>query len=152
MYLRRHCVRTLFRFVLSPKSKGNLNLVVTVHLEQQSLHTISKSIDSVYQSITTHFPKMISIHWLIISLSIIGRCAAFTPSKTNLHIPLTLKAEAGTSSSTSLTKIPGKRATDEWEIDCYSRPVMIEGKKLWEVLITDSSGSFRMIETLPSNK
>jgi len=40
----------------------------------------------------------------------------------------------------------------EWELDCYSRPVMIGGKKLWEVLITDATGSFRLCETLPSNK
>lgn len=40
----------------------------------------------------------------------------------------------------------------EWEIDCYSRPVMCDdGKKLWEVLITDSDGGFRYIKTLPSN-
>jgi hypothetical protein len=29
---------------------------------------------------------------------------------------------------------------------------MVDGKKLWEVLITDSTGSFRLCETLPSNK
>lgn len=40
----------------------------------------------------------------------------------------------------------------EWELDCYSRPVLVGGKKLWEVLITDSSGSFRVCETLASNK
>lgn len=40
----------------------------------------------------------------------------------------------------------------EWELDCYSRPVLVDGKKLWEVLITDSSGSFRVCETLASNK
>ena len=41
---------------------------------------------------------------------------------------------------------------DEWEIDCYSRPVMGEdNKKLWEVLITDSSGKFKYIKNLPSN-
>jgi len=42
--------------------------------------------------------------------------------------------------------------SDEWELDCYSRPVMGEdGKKLWELLITDSAGSFRYLKTLPSN-
>jgi len=29
---------------------------------------------------------------------------------------------------------------------------MVGGKKLWEVLITDATGSFRICETLPSNK
>jgi len=46
----------------------------------------------------------------------------------------------------------GREPTEEWELDCYSRPVMVNGKKLWEVLLTDSSGSFRICETLPSNK
>jgi len=40
----------------------------------------------------------------------------------------------------------------EWELDCYSRPVLVDGKKLWEVLITDSTGEFRVCEALPSNR
>jgi len=40
----------------------------------------------------------------------------------------------------------------DWEMDCYSRPVMVGGKKLWEVLLTDSTGSFRYCKTLPSNQ
>lgn len=59
--------------------------------------------------------------------------------------------------------------TEEWELDCYSRPgtlpcpyhntcfktlflVLLEdGKKLWEVLITDSKGDFKYCKTLASN-
>jgi hypothetical protein len=42
--------------------------------------------------------------------------------------------------------------TDEWELDVYSRPVMnSDNKKLWEILITDSAGSFRYLKTIPSN-
>ena len=42
--------------------------------------------------------------------------------------------------------------SEEWELDCYSRPVLNEdGKKVWEVLVTDSQGSFRYLKTLPSN-
>jgi len=45
------------------------------------------------------------------------------------------------------------KVTAEWELDCYSRPVLVEGKKkLWEILMTDSSGSMRICKTLPSNK
>lgn len=47
----------------------------------------------------------------------------------------------------------GKIPSVDWEIDCYSRPVVTAGgKKLWEVLITDSTGSFRFCKTIPSNK
>lgn len=48
--------------------------------------------------------------------------------------------------------VDSKAATDEWELDCYSRPVVVNGKKLWEVLITDSAGSFRFRQELPSNQ
>lgn len=50
------------------------------------------------------------------------------------------------------TRNPDVTPTDEWELDCYSRPVVINGKKLWEVLVTDSAGSFRFAKTLPSNQ
>ena len=45
-----------------------------------------------------------------------------------------------------------KKPSSEWELDCYSRPVLVEGKKLWEVLLTDSTGSFRYCKTLASNQ
>lgn len=69
-----------------------------------------------------------------------------------------LKSEptSAEASSTSNSKFEWNRnnakPSDNWELDCYSRPVIIDGKKLWEVLITDSSGSFRMCESLPSNR
>lgn len=45
-----------------------------------------------------------------------------------------------------------ERLAMEWELDCYSRPVIGEdGKKLWELLICDSLGNFRAVETMPSN-
>ena len=47
---------------------------------------------------------------------------------------------------------PNVAGSADWELDCYSRPVMVDGKKLWEVLLTDSNGSFRLCERLPSNK
>ena len=38
-------------------------------------------------------------------------------------------------------------------MDCYSRPVLLEDKKkLWEVLVTDSSGTLRICAPLASNK
>ena len=55
-----------------------------------------------------------------------------------------------TETSNDMAKTSNPPSTD-WEIDCYSRPVMVDGKKLWEVLITDSSNSFRYSKVLPSN-
>lgn len=95
---------------------------------------------------------MIKSSLYVLLLLIVQRVTAFVPPNAKPMAAFMLNSEAGTSSSTSVSKIPGIKATEEWEIDCYSRPVMVEGKKLWEVLITDSNGSFRLIETLPSNK
>jgi hypothetical protein len=56
-------------------------------------------------------------------------------------------------STVELTIIDGKKPSPDWELDCYSRPVVgAGGKKLWEVLLTDSTGSFRFCKTLPSNQ
>mmetsp|Transcript_4956 Transcript_4956/g.9453 ORF Transcript_4956/g.9453 Transcript_4956/m.9453 type:complete len:348 (+) Transcript_4956:107-1150(+) len=71
---------------------------------------------------------------------------------TNNNNNILLHSEAPSSSSTVTTTNFNVKPSDEWELDCYSRPVMVDGKKLWEVLITDSTGSFRLCETLPSNK
>ena len=49
--------------------------------------------------------------------------------------------------------IPDRKPTGDWELDCQGRPVVtVGGKKLCEVLITDSTGSFRFLKTLPSNQ
>ena len=56
-------------------------------------------------------------------------------------------------SSVELITIPDRKPSEDWELDCYSRPVLIPGgKKLWEVLITDRTGSFRFVKVLPSNQ
>jgi len=40
----------------------------------------------------------------------------------------------------------------QWELDFYSRPVQgPDGKKLWELLVTDDAGSFKHAEAVPSN-
>ncbi|KAL3826265.1 hypothetical protein ACHAXA_006293, partial [Cyclostephanos tholiformis] len=56
--------------------------------------------------------------------------------------------------SAAMAGIDWSSVTNEWELDCYSRPVLVEDgkKKLWEVLITDSSGTMRVCRTLASNK
>jgi hypothetical protein len=57
------------------------------------------------------------------------------------------------SSSTILLNNNWDKVTSEWELDCYSRPVLVDGKKkLWELLITDSTGNLRICRSLPSNK
>ena len=48
-----------------------------------------------------------------------------------------------------LSRQPTK-VSNEWELDFYSRPVQgADGKKLWELLVTDGEGSFRHVEAAP---
>ena len=52
------------------------------------------------------------------------------------------------------TTAPAAVATSSnaWQLDFYSRPVQgADGKKLWELLVTDEAGSFRHVEVVPSN-
>jgi len=46
----------------------------------------------------------------------------------------------------------GAVLSDTWEVDVYSRPVTVGGKKLWELLVTDASGTFKHVEAIPANK
>ena len=41
--------------------------------------------------------------------------------------------------------------SSEWELDCFSRPVLVNGKKLWELLVVDASGQWKDVVTLPAN-
>eukprot|EP00579_Thalassiosira_antarctica_P005377 CAMPEP_0201882036 /NCGR_PEP_ID=MMETSP0902-20130614/12982_1 /ASSEMBLY_ACC=CAM_ASM_000551 /TAXON_ID=420261 /ORGANISM="Thalassiosira antarctica, Strain CCMP982" /LENGTH=366 /DNA_ID=CAMNT_0048410405 /DNA_START=133 /DNA_END=1233 /DNA_ORIENTATION=- len=67
---------------------------------------------------------------------------------------ISVSAASSQSSSPSLNAAASDDGvTGEWELDCYSRPVLVEGKKkLWEILMTDSSGNMRICRALPSNK
>lgn len=57
---------------------------------------------------------------------------------------------AATGPETIIT--PGAKLSNEWELDVYSRPVVgADGKKLWELLICDSTGNLRHVSPIPSN-
>ncbi|CAM9356506.1 unnamed protein product, partial [Choristocarpus tenellus] len=50
------------------------------------------------------------------------------------------------------TVVPGAQISTNWELDVYSRPVVgADGKKLWELLLCDSSGNFRHVSPIMSN-
>jgi len=77
-----------------------------------------------------------------------SRVASHGAPRTALHDSADIVTE-----SADLSSIDWDTVTDDWELDCYSRPVITEGKKkLWELLITDSSGNMRVCRPLPSNK
>lgn len=92
--------------------------------------------------------------WATLS-TLVTRVSAFSPPSRFLapqtHAfsgSTTLDMSSGTQTKVKSTVQPAA----EWELDCYSRPVLVDGKKLWEVLITDSTGEFRVCEALPSNR
>jgi hypothetical protein len=66
--------------------------------------------------------------------------------------PLTVVRASTEAAESSRQAAVRERLSQEWELDCYSRPVVGEdGKKLWELLICDSLGEFKAVETMPSN-
>ena len=66
---------------------------------------------------------------------------------------ITASSSLSSASDAVISDLDWGKVTDEWELDCYSRPVLVDGKKkLWEILLTDSSGNMRIQRVLPSNK
>lgn len=48
--------------------------------------------------------------------------------------------------------VAGAEPSTDWELDFYSRPVQgANGKKLWELLVTDATSSFRYVEPVAAN-
>merc|ERR1719410_1496530 len=76
------------------------------------------------------------------------RIVSFRP-KNNAENKVLYATESSSSSTKENNVIT---PSPEWELDCYSRPVIVDGKKLWEVLITDSTGTMRICEPLSSNR
>ena len=86
---------------------------------------------------------------------LLGSADAFIASSTSRHVDMALGSTPPVKPTVGIeiTRVPDRKASADWELDCYSRPVVaMGGKKLWEVLITDSTGSFRFLKTLPSNQ
>mmetsp|Transcript_14367 Transcript_14367/g.28699 ORF Transcript_14367/g.28699 Transcript_14367/m.28699 type:complete len:367 (+) Transcript_14367:108-1208(+) len=86
------------------------------------------------------------------------RTPAFVFSVPSKRGSVSVSSEASPSapsSASSPAATDGTQAlSEDWELDCYSRPVVdpATNKKLWEVLLTDASGSLRVCAPLPSNR
>lgn len=97
-------------------------------------------------------PNLIIFTW--IAFLLVLPADGFTFSSTRRIAPIL--ASSPSSLSTNKDKeesVIWDKVTVEWELDCYSRPVLVNGrKKLWEILVTDSSGSMRVCRCVPSNK
>lgn len=66
--------------------------------------------------------------------------------------PSSPAAEAAALPGPQTTVKEGAKISNEWELDVYSRPVVgADGKKLWELLICDSTGNMRHVSPIPSN-
>ena len=103
------------------------------------------------------------------ALTLFDRCRAFIPLTTpsrpvavastttvvrSTPSPSEVSTGVSNDDTVSYEVLDASAATEAWELDCYSRPVVVPAtnKKLWEVLLTDSAGSFRYRHTLPSNQ
>mmetsp|Transcript_77996 Transcript_77996/g.226286 ORF Transcript_77996/g.226286 Transcript_77996/m.226286 type:complete len:340 (+) Transcript_77996:169-1188(+) len=99
--------------------------------------------------------EMQQLFLLITGLLALSPASAFTtlPTPSQPKSTILFSTPTPTAGNVEITRNPNKKPSTEWELDCYSRPVVaLGGKKLWEVLITDSTGSFRFLKTLPSNQ
>jgi len=77
--------------------------------------------------------------------------------KASSHSPratlYTLKSSTNTDRSVTSSDADTSPISNVWELDCYSRPVVTGGKKkLWEVLLTDTTGNLRVCEPLNSSR
>lgn len=70
-------------------------------------------------------------------------------SSTRRIVPIQL-ADKQPKTSTPIPLAPP--TSDIWELDFYSRPVVgLDGKKLWELIITDATASFEFVESVPNS-
>ena len=100
--------------------------------------------------------SLLIIALAIAAVSVVSgfQSSSLTPSRSNHGLLQSSVTSIETSNpDIDFTVYEGRKPSEDWELDCYSRPVITTGgKQLWEVLITDSTGSFRFCKTLPSNQ
>lgn len=85
--------------------------------------------------------------------------AKTVPSWHKVRPPVTARDGGSGTSSSSTSSFPtpatptplAPPTSDVWELDFYSRPVVgIDGKKLWELIIVDETGTFEYVESVPN--
>ena len=68
------------------------------------------------------------------------------------RLPATPHMTASDRSTESLPIPLAPQTSDVWELDFYSRPVVgMDGKKLWELIITDTTAAFTHVEAIPNS-
>ena len=81
-----------------------------------------------------------------------SRLAMSSPDAAASSPPLPVEKSPPSPPKPETTVTPGRKISNEWELDVYSRPVTgADGKKLWELLICDATGSLRHVSPIPSN-
>jgi len=98
----------------------------------------------------THSP------WKLRGLPLVARAAEGVSEKTAASVvadeaedDAKESASAGKGSSKgALANVDWSRASDEWEVDCFSRPVMEDGKKMWELLVLDKNAEYRRVASM----
>jgi hypothetical protein len=68
--------------------------------------------------------------------------AASTAGTTNGRWTGVARAALGSAKSEDLD---WNTVSTEWEVDCFSRPVLKDGKKMWELCVTDSNAVYRRV-------
>ena len=89
---------------------------------------------------------------------LVAVAAGFSVDTSCMRRPISARTSTLALTATAQGVVPATPKTvpvapsTQWELDFFSRPVQgPDGKKLWELLVTDGSGSFRHVEAVPSN-
>lgn len=75
------------------------------------------------------------------------RCVALQATKTTAQPTKEEKQEKQELAKKS--EVPSdldwSQVSSQWEVDCFSRPINREGKKMWELMVTDANGVYRRV-------
>lgn len=72
------------------------------------------------------------------------RCVALQATKTTAQPTKEEKQELAKKSEVP-SDLDWSQVSSQWEVDCFSRPINREGKKMWELMVTDANGVYRRV-------
>lgn len=75
------------------------------------------------------------------------RCVALQATKTTAQPTKEEKQELAKKSEVP-SDLDWSQVSSQWEVDCFSRPINREGKKMWELMVTDANGVYRRVQKL----
>lgn len=77
------------------------------------------------------------------------RCVALQATKQTTAQPTQKEEKQEKQELAKKSEVPSdldwSQVSSQWEVDCFSRPINREGKKMWELMVTDANGVYRRV-------